>query len=156
MRAAPALGVTVPRSPHWCAALALLATLVTASTAAWALQRGGDALGVLALLGVLLLGSVLLWRAWRRPRWHLRWDGQAWWLAAPGAEPRAGELRLSLDLGAWLLLQFRAAPGGPRLGRRVWLPLQRRGSPADWHALRCALYSPRPAADPPRATDPSA
>lgn len=151
MRAAPALGVTVPPSPQWGVALALLAALATASTAAWALQRGGDPVAWIALAGVLALASTLLWRAWHRPVWQLRWDGHGWWLAAPGADARPGELRLCLDLGAWLLLRF-AAPGGPR----VWLPLQRAGLEADWHALRCALYSPRPAADPTQATDPSA
>ncbi len=151
MRAAPAVGVTVQRSAHWCAALGLLCAGVTASTAVWAAQRG-DALGVLALLAVLGSALGLLWRALRRPAWRLRWDGRGWWLGVPGGTEQPGELRLAIDLGLWVLLQFRAAQGG----RRLWLPLQRRGLEADWHALRCALYSPRPAADRSAATDPSA
>ena len=48
------------------------------------------------------------------------------------------------DLDRWLLLRFRAdgldgLAAGPRT---QWLALQRREHPAEWHALRCALYSP--------------
>jgi hypothetical protein len=41
-----------------------------------------------------------------------------------------------------MLLRF--TPDAP--ARMTWLPVQRRGLEAQWHALRCAVYSPRPAA----------
>jgi hypothetical protein len=56
-----------------------------------------------------------------------------------------GELQVAIDLGAWMLLHF-----VPDVGHRAcsvsWLPVQRRGLESQWHALRCAVYSPRPAA----------
>lgn len=155
MRAAPAVAVDVKPSAHWRAALLVLAGTSCASTAVWASQRGGPAaalvFGVVAALALAVLRP-----AWRMPVHRLRWDGQGWWLAAVPATEAPGELHVALDLGAWLLLRFRPAPqaAGARRGR--WLPLQRRGLEADWHALRCALYSPRPAAPSPAGTDPSA
>ena len=76
---------------------------------------------------------------WRVPAQSLRWDGQVWQLdAAPG------KLRVAIDLGPWMLLRF--SPEGQR--RSHWLPVQRLGLEAQWHALRCAVYSPRPRAEP--------
>ena len=45
-----------------------------------------------------------------------------------------------------MLLQFRAhdRSHSPRM---IWLPVQRRGLEPQWHGLRCAVYSPRPARD---------
>lgn len=156
MRAAPAVSVKVTAAPHWLAALLALAALALLSTAAWALQRG-DATGVVAFLAVAAFASHCLWRALRRPTLRLGWDGERWWLAPEGeAEAQAGELAVALDLGAWILLRFRAAPNAAVRRRQVWLPLQRTGLEADWHALRCALYSPRPQASAPAAPDTSA
>ena len=54
--------------------------------------------------------------------------------------------------GAFMLLVLTRLHGSNRLARR-WLPVQRRGLEADWHALRCAVYSPPPVApDPVAAT----
>jgi hypothetical protein len=75
----------------------------------------------------------------------LRWDGHCWHLGPlqiPGKEPRPGQLTVAIDLGGWMLLRF-VPNAGPRRAR--WLPAQRRGVAAQWHALRCAVYSPRPA-----------
>lgn len=150
MRAAPAVSLSVRPSPHWRAALALLAIIALLSTAGWAWRRGDVAsAGVAVAVGLLALHA--LRSARRRPPLGLRWDGQAWWLSEPGrdgGDPRSGEVVLALDLGAWLLLAFHPHAGAPGPARRRWLPLQRAGLEADWHALRCALYSPRPAAPP--------
>jgi hypothetical protein len=76
----------------------------------------------------------------------LRWDGQGWTLepaASAGNEPWPGEVTVCIDLGTWLLLRFRHRSTG-RWPKVTWLPAQRRGQPAQWHALRCALYSTRP------------
>jgi len=152
MRAAPAVSLSVRPSPHWQAALAVLAAAAATSTVLWAWRRGdvasGGAAGAVAALALHALRS-----ARRRPSLVLRWDGQSWWLSEPasgvaGAEPCPGDLELALDLGSWMLLSFRPHGTGRRSGRRRWLPLQRAGLEADWHALRCALYSPRPAAEP--------
>ena len=155
MRAAPAVVVDVKPSAHWRATLLVLAGAACASTAVWAWQRGGPA-AALVFAMVAALAVTVLRSAWRMPVQRLRWDGQGWWLAvAVPATETPGRLHVALDLGAWLLLRFQPAPdAGARRAR--WLPLQRRGLEADWHALRCALYSPRPAAPAPAGTEPSA
>ena len=76
---------------------------------------------------------------WRVPVQSLRWDGKVWHL-----DTAAGELKVAVDLGPWMLLLF--TPQAP--GRASWLPVQRRGLEAQWHALRCAIYSPRAADQP--------
>jgi hypothetical protein len=52
---------------------------------------------------------------------------------------------VAIDLGSFLLLRFlpegRSGPGAVR-----WIPVGRRGLEREWHAFRCAVYSPRPAA----------
>jgi hypothetical protein len=66
---------------------------------------------------------------------------------------RAGRLRVVLDLGPWLLLRFAADPATRSAawlpsGSPIWIALQRQGLQAEWHAIRCTLYSP-PSAGPP-------
>jgi hypothetical protein len=54
---------------------------------------------------------------------------------------RSGALEVAIDLGAFLLLRL------VDRGRvTTWLPVQRRGLEREWHALRCAVYSPPPVA----------
>jgi hypothetical protein len=77
---------------------------------------------------------------------RLRWDGALWHLAgtASGADgERPGTLAIALDGGPWMLLRFRAAQPDARPWVR-WLALSRRDVGGQWHALRCAVYSPRP------------
>ncbi|HEY1393648.1 MAG TPA: hypothetical protein VFV25_09745 [Methylibium sp.] len=95
----------------------------------------------------LLLGAFVVITAWRTPERHLRWDRQCWhlgWEQDPADPPVRGDLHVAVDLDAWMLLHFR--PEGKRLG--VWIALSRRDLPDDWHALRCAVYSPRPQTSP--------
>ncbi len=156
MRAAPAVSVSAAPSRQWFAALLALCFGVLAATVAWAWQRG-DAAGWLVWLSVAALAAHCVWRARCRSRLTLRWDGERWWLALPaGSAELAGDLTVAMDLGAWLLLQFRVGPDTVARPGRQWLPLQRAGLQAHWHALRCALYSPRPQATSPAAPDPSA
>jgi hypothetical protein len=62
---------------------------------------------------------------------------------------------VALDVGAWMLLKFRADEAPPAAGRR-WIPVHRRSAGVHWHALRCAVYSPRPApGEPPAAASPT-
>lgn len=144
MRAAPAVAVTAcPGLAR--AVLRLLSGLAVGVTALWALQRG-DGLAA-AIAGLIVAGvACLLWRDRRASAQYLKWDGVDWWLAEPvdAAEPRLGKVAVALDLDRWLLLRFRAdgrevPASGPRTR---WLAMRRHEHPAEWHALRCALYSP--------------
>jgi hypothetical protein len=156
MHAAPAVSVKLTPSRQWRAALLALGVLVVATTALWAWQRD-DIPGWCVCLAVAAFAAHCVWHALRTPALALRWDGESWWLASPAmAAELSGDVAVALDLGAWLLLRFRAVPRLAGRPRHVWLPLQRAGLPAQWHALRCALYSPRPRASLPAAPDPSA
>ncbi|QAZ40144.1 hypothetical protein C1M51_12340 [Methylibium sp. Pch-M] len=144
MRAAPAVAVTAGPDPAR-GLLRLLSALAVGVTALWALQRG-DGLAA-AVTGLVVAGVAwLLWRDRQASAQRLKWDGVDWWLAGPAdaAEPRAGKVAVALDLDRWLLLRFRAdgrevPASGPRTR---WLAMRRHEHPAEWHALRCALYSP--------------
>jgi len=140
MRASPACQVSLRRFGVWRAAVLGLGLLGVASVTAWLASREealsaqlASAIGLAALMMAALVASLL-----RTPAADLRWDGQVWQL---GAMP--GDLTVVLDLGPWMLLRFTA--GAP--ARTTWLPVQRRGLEGQWHALRCAVYSPRPAAE---------
>ena len=124
-----------------------LAALGLASVAGWTFTRDRpvDTLlifaAALSALSIVVLGASLIHQA---SATHLRWDGLAWHLGPIGDAATAGELQVVLDLGPWMLLRFGATLPDAR-ARTLWLPVQRRGLEAEWHALRCAVYSPRPA-----------
>jgi hypothetical protein len=145
MRAAPAVSLNGSDSGAWLWALWALWLLSAAVTAFWAIEIAEP-----ASLSVAALTSICaVWVAWhtRRPRhWTLLWDGETWSLAfdADPRAPRLGNVTVSLDLGTAVLLRFSTFDGQRQSD--VWLPLTRSGQPALWHALRCALYSPRPTA----------
>ncbi len=149
MRASPAFEVSLHRFGAWRAAVLLLAALGLAAIAAWLITRERP-IGLAALITAAFAATMSAGWAislWRVPAVGLRWDGQIWHLGAPASTPdgaAAGELRVVIDLGPWMLLCFRAAEP-ERRSPMVWLPVQRRGLEAQWHALRCAVYSPRPA-----------
>jgi hypothetical protein len=147
MRAAPACQVSLRRFGAWRAAVLGLAALGIASIAGWTFTRDRPLDTMLIVATVLsastiaVLGASLIRRT--RPT-DLRWDGLAWHLVPVGDAAMSGELRVAIDLGPWMLLRF--TPALPEAyPRTVWLPVQRRGLEADWHALRCAVYSPLPA-----------
>lgn len=151
MRTAPALQVTVARYGLWRGALLGLAVAATAAVTLWWATAGVPAAaGASVLLGTLLLSGWLLRAEWRRPPCVLRWDGQCWHWGTPGAPAArhgSGRVVVTLDLGSWMLL--RLVPDGAdrrRRARAAWLPVQARGLEPHWHALRCAVYSPTPAA----------
>ena len=149
MRASPPFLVTVCRFGWWRVCVGGVMAAALAALATWAVA--GERPSGLVLLGVaagslpLLAGAASLLR---RGAFTLRWDGQTWRLNhGMGADENApaGDLSVAIDLGAWMLLKFDRPPG--RFGRHAtWLPVQRRGLEAQWHAFRCAVYSPRPAA----------
>ena len=151
MRAIAACQFTLTRFGVWRAAIAGLLVCVLASLAVWWLARPIDwqwrfaaAAGLAALAAVALAASLIQIKAV-----SLRWDGQRWHLGpadSAGHEPFAGDLSVALDLAGWMLLRFRADLR-VRGSAVSWLPVQRRGLEGRWHALRCAVYSPRPAPD---------
>ena len=147
MRAAPACQVSLQRFGVWRVAVLGLAALGIASIAGWTLSRDRPldtlmvAAAVSCALSTAVLGASLLHRTRAT---DLRWDGLAWNLGPVGDAATPGELHVAIDLGAWMLLRYVVARPGARR-RTVWLPVQRCGLEAQWHALRCAVYSPRPA-----------
>jgi len=157
MRASPAFQCVLNRFGVWRAAVAGLASTAIVVLLMWLGTRTEPVptSGLAAWIGAMLAVPALAASLMRMPAVTLRWDGQQWWLARVARSSRAaaaaqidatdGEIDVALDFGGWILLRFRpisAAPGEP--GSR-WLPVQRRGLEAHWHALRCAVYSPRPA-----------
>ena len=150
MRAIAACQFEISRFDVWRLCVVVFTGSVVVSLSVWWLSRPDASLGwtaaaVLALMvAALVLGRSLL----RTPAASLRWDGQDWHLESLGAAPRptaSGALSVALDFGGWMLLRFQAHEGSQR-PRVEWLPVQRQGLEAQWHALRCAVYSARPAA----------
>ncbi|WP_298832021.1 hypothetical protein [uncultured Piscinibacter sp.] len=95
-----------------------------------------------AVLACLLAAS-----AARTRKGRLRWDGQGWHLSesAPREVPESpGSLQLAFDGGAWMLLRFRKTESSRWWLSGTWLALAGIEFSGDWHALRCAVYSPRP------------
>jgi hypothetical protein len=133
MQAPPALSLAVSHFGAW-RVLCLTLTLVSvAAASAWAVSRE-DAVSFAVLLPVLLFA--VLSGGCRRPApFHLRWDTQAWHV-----DGQAGVLAIAIDAGDAFLLRF--VPEGARHAR--WLPVQRPGHEAAWHALRCTLHGGRP------------
>lgn len=147
----PAVRVTVRDFRVWRCAVLALAGCAIGVLCAWAIQARGaqnDAVMWLALaLGVASLG--LARSLWRVRALTLAFHPPTWFVAAARQNdaPVAGALKVSLDLGPWMLLRFTPA-SETRAARRLWVPVQLSALKADAHALRCALYSsPRSAKD---------
>jgi hypothetical protein len=145
MRTAPAVAVTIYRSPRWIGFVALLAALAVAAAVAWA-AAGASPLRWWVVAAVALAGWTVFMIERRRKPVGLRWDRQCWHLGhGPGDAVRqeaALELQVAIDLGDWMLLSLKAGEGFR--APRTWLAVQRAAADGDWHALRCAVYSPRP------------
>lgn len=145
MRTAPAVAVTVHRSPRWMGFVALLALLAVAASWAWAGLVASPLRG-LVVAGVVPLGVAVFAVERRRKPVGLRWDRQCWHLdrspLGPVREEVAVGLHVAIDLGDWMLLRLQAGNG--LRAPRTWLAVQRTAADGDWHALRCAVYSPRP------------
>lgn len=152
MRERPSCVIELRRFGLWRAAIAVVVLLAIAAMAAWA----GLALAnpthdwalivtvaaVMALASALLAGSLM-----SVPAGTLAAADGVWTFTfdRDGIERiESGSLVVALDFGAFLLLSLTRVHGSNRLARR-WLPVQRRGLESEWHALRCAAYSPLPA-----------
>jgi hypothetical protein len=153
MRASPAFQVNLQHFLLWRVAVAILAVMAFGCTAAWCASGTvprSPAVWALANSAALILVWVAV-RAARTTALSLRWDSLNWRLgpiATVGEEPLAGQLTVLLDLGSWMLLRFvQTEPAVRRYGLRPQrcLAVQRRGLEPSWHALRCAVYSSRPA-----------
>lgn len=157
MRAAPAFQVVLTRFGLWRFAVSCLAAMAAAcivacvatqaeapSGARWAAAAGGVALTALVGTSLRRVDAV-----------SLRWDGRCWHLGPPasaGEEPCSGSIAVAVDLGGFLLLRF-VPDAAARRPAATWLPVQRRGLEGPWHALRCAVYSPRPSPGPDALAD---
>lgn len=148
MRAAAPVQVALCRFGAWRVAVSSVALASLIAIALWLMQTmPPPSMGVVAGAVVVAMAVIGLgWHLLRTPRTSLRWDGAAWHLGplgTAGDEPASGEVDVAIDLGAWMLLRF--APEAPSHGPSItWLPVQRQGLEPQWHALRCAVYSPRP------------
>jgi hypothetical protein len=142
MRAAPAVQLDVEVGLCWRVALWALVCVAIAAAVGWALAVSTAVAWAIVALAAAYAGW--LGRVGARPRRaRLGWDGAGWVLLEQDwHEPQRGEVAVALDFGDALLLRFTAPPGSRRRAR--WIALQRSAS-MPWHALRCALYSPRPA-----------
>ncbi|HQQ71475.1 MAG TPA: hypothetical protein PLL92_14350 [Alicycliphilus sp.] len=141
---APAVRYPLGRSLALAWLLVALAACGLAGLLAWLAQGTAPAsLPIKAVtgLGLWLMAAALAWRWWRHmPVGQLSWDGGQWLIECPvGAQGRTaqGSPRVHLDLQSGMLLF------APRLqGPGLWLWLERRSDPAQWLALRRAVYSP--------------
>ena len=150
MRTTLACNVALRHFGVWRCAVGVLALLSVASLLAWAVEGRGQwppaalAAAAAACVVVLVLAVSL---AGVEPGTLQLESGR--WTFAPAhgaaAEPEAGHVEVALDLGSFMLLSFRPVSGPSSSGAHRWLPAQRRGHEQDWHVLRCAVYSPRPA-----------
>ncbi len=127
--------------------LASLCMAATVSCGAWFVGCRDDlpVWSVVLMAAACLMALAGAWASHRRHPVRLRWDSEYWYLAElKGAAAEAGpaHVHVKIDAGAWLLLKFVPQGGTDPLTVR-WLPVQRRGIESQWHALRCAVYSPR-------------
>ena len=134
------------RSGAWRAAVWLVAGAAIATVLAWALTtfdsgQSGLAL-VLSVAVALSLATIALARSLVRLEGGLlRCNDGVWTFVSDSGAQGSGTLEVTMDLGAFLLLRL-----VDRQRTIAWLPVQRRGVETQWHALRCAAYSPAPLA----------
>ncbi len=146
MRAAPACQFSLQRFGVWRVAVLLVAALGAAAMVAWLVAGESPLASPVSIVAILVMPvmAALAASLVRTPAVDLRWDGRMWHLGPPSGQPLSGDLSVALDLGSWMLLRF--SPTAPEARpRTTWLPVQRRGLESQWHALRCAVHSPRPA-----------
>jgi hypothetical protein len=142
-----ALSIEIRTAAAWrfgTAAMTVAAALGFVLWGVTAFDRGAPGLAWLALpAGLAIVAAVSL--RWTRGG-RLRWDGAVWHLvdaASSSAGEQPGTMAVALDGGHWMLLRFRVTQADAR-PRVRWLALSRRELGGAWHALRCAVYSPRP------------
>ena len=131
----------------WQVAVWLVAGAAIAAMAAWAVAtwksqpESGRAIVLIVAVGLSMATVGLALSLARVEGGVLTCAEGAWVFVSDAGARRTGTLEVAMDLGAFLLLRFDSQ-------RRTiaWLPVQRRGIEAQWHGLRCAVYSPPPVA----------
>jgi hypothetical protein len=152
VRASPAFHATVSQFGQWRAALVMLTIAAMVILIAWFLAFV-EPHSLWTTAGFALVLAGLSWNLSSFIRMRpvsLRWDGQCWhWgpAASGGHEPWVGHMEVCVDLGCWMLLRLMPESNARRM-KKHWLAVQQRGLEAHWHALRCAVYSPRLEAGP--------
>lgn len=156
MRDSLSCSVSLRHFGVWRAAVAAVAVAALAALFGWAASAPDPqppsawlCIGVVAVTILLLAASLACVEGGT-----LRLRSGVWTFAPSGRDDsaEAGVLAVAVDLGSFMLLCL-VRRGTGRIARRRWLPAQRRGLERDWHALRCAVYSPPPAAAPTLAAD---
>jgi len=143
MRESPTFEVRLLRFGVWRCMLAAIAAAAVAAVLAWAVATAassGEAgiAAVASIAALLTAASIALALSLARIRaGTLSCRGGEWSFAADGRPSRSGALTVAIDWGTFLLLRLEPGPNA-----RIWLPVQRRGLEREWHALRCAVYSP--------------
>jgi hypothetical protein len=139
--------VRLRRFAVWQTAVGVVAALAVAAVAAWAVamfdaQSPAARAFVVGFATVLAAATIAAALSLARVQGGVLALREGAWTFTPNVGPlRSGALEVAIDFGAFLLLRL-----GTRRRTSVWLPVQRRGLEAEWHALRCAVYSPPPAA----------
>jgi 4-amino-4-deoxy-L-arabinose transferase-like glycosyltransferase len=131
----------------WRVMVGVVAVAALAAVAAWTVamfdaQTSSGAVLVVGLAALLMLATIALSLSLLRNQGGLLACREGVWMfAADGGPVHSGPLVVAIDLGGFLLLRL---GDGSRPG--IWLPVQRLGLQREWHALRCAVYSPPPVA----------
>ncbi len=147
MRESVFFEVSVRRFDLWQAVVGIVAAIAIAAVTAWAVsmldtQSTSGRAAVVALAVVLGAGTIAVAMSLaRRKGGVLACRDGIWTFSSTAGTTGTGALRVAIDLGAFLLIRL-----GDRRRTSLWLPVQRRGLESEWHALRCAVYSPPPAA----------
>jgi hypothetical protein len=153
MRSAPAFAIEFDArraARPWTCALAC----VSCAAALWWLAQRLQWHGLFPVAATAvgaLASAAFAWRTLPALHCRLRWDGGTWHLGAarsPAAQEWQGSLQARLDVGGWMLLRFTPGAAERASSAPRWLTLRHSMSPQHWHSLRCAVYSPRPAAPP--------
>ena len=149
MHAAPPVRMSLAPEARWHGFVALCAGFAAANGSAWIVAMlYWPALTVIVVAGLAavlaMAGATWALRRGEPGGGVLNWDGAAWSWAPGPTQPVAGEPRVVIDLGAWMLLRF--APIEPPSHTR-WLALSRRQAAAAWPLWRAALFSPRPSTE---------
>ena len=131
----------------WRVAVWLVAGAAIAAVAAWAVAlfdsqpEFGRALVMAVAVGLALATIGLALSLARVEGGLLTCSDGVWTFVTDTGARSTGTLEVAMDLGAFLLLRL-----VERRRTIAWLPVQRRGVATQWHALRCAVYSPPPLA----------
>src|SRR3954454_42547 len=143
MRESVNFEVQLRRFEIWRSAVAAVALTAVATLLTWAWatlasrERDDVALALLAATALALATIAAAMSLARAPAGVLPCRDGRWSFSSDAGSSRSGALTVALDWGSFLLLRI---DSGGRA--HLWLPVQRRGIERQWHALRCAVYSP--------------